>query len=229
MSTLNASATTSTSRPQTEKAAIIYEYTVISTNSLWSAFELAKSNRGNPRGITTDQEQDLLRAMLVMAASGLDSTLKQLIRDCIASLIKKSEDVHEPFERFTQRRLQSDDSSPLASAKFLAKVLASPHPQSALIEDYTIELTGDSLQSAEQVLKVIAAFALEQKRIVPDVVKLKEAFRTRNQIIHELDMNLSGAKRKRRVRGQAELKSATELLLATCRHFVEGVDARLGA
>ena len=74
---------------KSKTAALIYEYSVESANALWAAYDLARLNRGKPRGITTDQEQDILRAMLIAAASGLDASIKQLIRDCLQALLVK--------------------------------------------------------------------------------------------------------------------------------------------
>lgn len=228
---IKAKATVARSHPPTEKASVIYEYAVASATSLWLAFDLAKHNRGNPRGITTDQEQDLLRAMLVMAASGLDAALKQLIRECLPALVACSDGVHTQFEKFTLRRLQGaeDATSAGPNLKFLAKVLAAPDHQASLIDSYVYELTGESLQSAQQVLKTAAALGLDSKAIVPDQSTLKAVFTTRNQIIHELDMNLTGPVRKRRVRSQTQMKKDAELLLATAARAIEAVDKALGA
>ena len=68
------------------KAAVILARTHESADALLKAFELAQQERGTPRGMSTDDEQDLLRAMLVMTAAGLDSMLKQLIRDALHNL-----------------------------------------------------------------------------------------------------------------------------------------------
>ena len=226
---LTAPQTAKRKEDETEKAALIYEYTVVSAHSLWEACMVAKVARGNPRGVLTDSEQDLLRAMMVMAASGLDSALKQLVRDCIGKLIRKSAGVHDTFEKFVLGKIRIDDGGSTAiNSKFLANILVAPDMHSKLIDSFIYELTGDSLQSAEQILKIGAAFLLEPKTIAPDIKKLKEAFSVRNQIIHELDMNLESPIRKRRVRGQDDLKNATLLLLTTCRVFIESVDQKIG-
>ncbi len=63
--------------PLLSKAASIYEYTYAAASSLLTAFDDAKTKRGNPRGILTDQEQDILHVALVMSCAGLDACLKQ--------------------------------------------------------------------------------------------------------------------------------------------------------
>jgi hypothetical protein len=219
--------TLSASKNATKVASMIYRYSVDSANSLWAAYDLARVNRGKPRGITTDQEQDILRAMVVAAASGLDACLKRLVRDCVPGLVRTSESVHESLEKFAQKHLQAGEGDVGAiSPKALARILAAPDPQEELVEQYVYALTGDSLQSAEQVLKVAAALGVD-KAIVGDIAKLKAIFIARNEIIHELDMNMAHPVRKRRVRKQADMQSAAERLLAVSAAFITDVDARV--
>lgn len=65
------------------KPYLILKYSHESADSFLEAFEVVRKERGASRGATTDEEQDLLRMMIVIAAAGLDSLLKQLIRDCL--------------------------------------------------------------------------------------------------------------------------------------------------
>lgn len=212
-------------KAQTKTAALILEHSVESANSLWAAYDLARMNRGKPRGITTDQEQDLLRAMVIAAASGLDASLKRLIRDCLPHLIKDSGDVHEAFEKFVARYLQSGEGA--ISTKHLARTLAAGDAQLHLIGQYVYDLTGDSLQSADQLLKTCAAVGADAKACVGDIADVKKIFAARNQMIHELDMNLEHPIRKRRVRTQADMKRYAERLLAISRAIVHDVDKRI--
>lgn len=214
-----------------ENAATIYQYSVASANALWVAYDLARDSRGKPRGITTDPEQDILRAMLVAAASGLDGALKQLIRDALPTLIGKYEAVHSAFEKFTQKRLQvgEEDGTSGVSPKILAQILAAPDPRSRLVEDYVYELTGDSLQSTEQLFKTCAALGVDGRTVIGDRKSLKQVFDARNQIIHELDMNLDSPNRKRRVRSQKDMKEYSERLLGICYDIIHEVDEALVA
>lgn len=211
----------------TKIAALILEHSIASANSLWAAYDLARLNRGKPRGITTDQEQDLLRAMVVAAAAGLDACLKRLIKDCVPLLIHKSARVHESFEKFVMRHLQSGEGN--ISAKILARALAAPHAQTQLIDDYVYDLTGDSLQSGEQLLKACAALGANDKTCLGDIAEIKTIFSARNQMIHELDMNLDHPIRKRRVRTQSDMKRYAERLLAISFEIIKDVDARVEA
>ncbi len=212
-------------KESTKTAGLILEYSVASANSLWAAYDLARVNRGKPRGITTDQEQDLLRAMVVAAASGLDACLKRLILDCVPILVQDSAEVHDKFEKFVARHLQSGDG--ILSPKVLAKVLAASDSQLHLIERYVYDLTGDSLQSGDQLLKVCAALGADEKVCVGDFAQIKSIFSVRNQMIHELDMNLRHPVRKRNVRKQADMKGYAERLLAISTAILSDVDDRI--
>ena len=214
------------SRDETSKAVTIYDYSYYSAQALWEAFEQAKAVRGASRGGTTDNEQDILRAMLVMAASGLDSALKQLIRDCIPRLIQINPAIHAKFEKFTLGELQrgsGSSGSESRSNKFLASVLAAPHPQTALVEAYVYDLTGSSLQSADQVMMVAGAFCLDTRKLRKELESLKTTFRIRNRIIHELDIDLEGKTRKRNRRSHPDMKRRTEHILSVCIDVVDGV------
>jgi len=182
-------------QPQTEacnKAAVILERRHDSADALLKAFELAHEKRGTRRGMTTDDEQDLLRAMLVMAAAGLDSMLKQLIRDAMSALVKVSPPVREGLEKFVTRSIRGDAESleSLSGSKFLGRVLAAESPQTQVIEEYIRDLTGGSLQSAPELAKTTAALGLSRVKV--DVHRFEEVFDIRNKIIHELDINLDG-------------------------------------
>jgi hypothetical protein len=216
--------------PPCKTAALVYKHSVESANALWAAYDLARVSRGKPRGITTDQEQDILRAMLIAAASGLDATLKQLLRECLPLLLKKTAELIQAFEKFSQRHLQGGEVDISAvSAKALARLLISDNPQKQLVEHYVYELTGDSLQSTDQLHKACAALGVESKAILGDLKTLRAIFDARNQMIHELDMKLGSANRKRRVRSQADMKGFTERLLSISGAIVIEVNGRVVA
>lgn len=208
------------------KPASIYEYTHASASSLVTAFDDAKAKRGNVRGVLTDQEQDILRASLVMCCAGVDAALKQAIRDCFETLLEKNKLVREGFEKFIRKRISGEgDVLEVASGvKFLAQVLADKAPRAKLVEDYIRELTGDSLQSADEILRTAAALGLDTKTLALDIPRLKDIFQIRNKIIHELDLDLNAPKRKRRVRSQKDLLDNSDFMLATIKKLLEAVD-----
>lgn len=164
-----------------------------------------------------------------MSCAGVDAVLKQTIRDSLELLLEKYAAVREGFERFIRKRISGEgDILELAGgAKFLAAMLAEREPRKKLIEEYIKELTGDSLQSAEEILKAAAALGLDAKSLALNIAKLKETFAIRNKIIHELDIDLAAKVRKRRVRSQADLVDSADFMLGTTKSIVEAVDAKL--
>lgn len=211
------------------KAAIILKVSHESADALLKAFELAQTQRGAPRGMTTDEEQDLLRAMLVMAAAGLDSMLKQLIRDCMPSLVKANPQVREGLEKFVARSIRGDADAPepLAGARFLGRVLAAESQQGQVIEEYIRDLTGVSLQSAPELIRTVQALGLSETKV--DAGRLKAIFAMRNEIIHELDINLDDERRKRNLRRRGDMMKDANTLLEIGEQVLREVDEILGA
>src|SRR5579885_1522541 len=229
MTTFSTAATATTQSTSLSKAALIYEYTHTAASSLLTAFDDAKTKRGNVRGVLTDQEQDILRAALVMSCAGLDAAIKQAIRDCIEELLQKEKAVRDGFEKFIRKRISGEGDLLEVSqgARFLASVLADPTPRKKLIEGYIKDLTGESLQSTEEVLRTLAALGLDHKALKLDIARLKEIFGIRNKIIHELDIDLNAKKRKRKVRSQTDLLDNADEILSATKAIIEGLNAKL--
>jgi hypothetical protein len=209
--------------PELNDAALIFKNAHFSSASLFRAFELARGRRGRPRGMTTDQEQDILRAMLVMACAGLDAALKQLIRDTLPLVVKASPDAQIELEKFTERQLRGEDEIG-TNVKYLAHILAGSSTYSRLIESYIDALTGDSLQSVDQLFKALAALGIQANSVDLDKKLYQPIFVARNKIIHELDIDLDGQQRKRNMRGVDEMIKWTDLILGLTRRIIESVD-----
>src|SRR5690349_14702081 len=101
--------------------------------------QLRKQKGGDIRGRLTAPEEDLLRAAVVFTGAGLDSVLKQLIRDTLPDLLRMSDQAHEKFEAFARDRLGTGE---IADSAMIARYLTSENPRDRLIEDYIYELTG---------------------------------------------------------------------------------------
>jgi hypothetical protein len=190
------------------------------------AYDLARQQRERPRGMTTDNEQDLLRSMLVMAAAGLDATAKQLVQDTLSHLISFDDRARNSFEKFVARRLTADPGgTPVSSGlKLLAAALATPSPQIHLIKEYVNHLTGSSLQSTESLFEVAAALGADPNEAGLTPKDLDPIFATRNKIIHELDINLEARMRKRNVRSQRHMIHSSSRLLKLGSAFLLSVD-----
>lgn len=205
--------------PQIWNAYLILGYTHESATALLDALRLVRKQRPAKRGALTDEEQDLLRAMLVMAASGLDAMTKQIIRDILPTLCLRDEAVAMKFVEFAARQIRGDAEGIITgeTSKLLAKVLTGDSPKQALIEEYIGHLTGGSLQSVEELYKVTAALTISPGVI--DRGTLQPIFKTRNAIVHELDIDFSAPRRNRNSRPMGESIAATNRLL----QLAEGV------
>jgi RiboL-PSP-HEPN len=229
MTTFKTAATVVIKSSLLKKTSSIYEYAHASATSLVKAFDDAKAKRGNVRGVLTDQEQDILRAGLVMCCAGVDAALKQAIRDCFEHLLEDNKLVREGFEKFIRKRIggESDVLEFASGSKFLAQILAEKSPRTKLIEEYIRELTGESLQSVDEILRTTTALGLDNKILALNIPRLKEIFQIRNKIIHELDLDLKAPKRKRKVRSQADLLGNADFMLATIKKLLEALDKTL--
>lgn len=91
----------------TLKALEILQRSHDSAQTLLASYYLQRKQRPGKGGISSDAEQDLLRAMLVMASAGLDATAKRLISDALPELTTIFEPVRAEFEKFIARKIVS--------------------------------------------------------------------------------------------------------------------------
>jgi len=178
--------------------------------------------------MTTDQEQDLLRAMLVMASSGLDAMVKELIRDALPVLAEDDFRVREELQTFVARKLRGMADSPDApSVRFLARTLAAPSALNQIIEDYIEELTRGSLQSKKELFRVTKALGLSESVIPVDQQKLDDIFDIRNKIIHEFDSDLEATTRKRHLRKLQDMLDYTNRIFSVGEAILKAVAVKL--
>src|SRR5271154_1117008 len=78
--------------------------------SFLDTFETVRKAR-KAKGMPTDEEQDLLRAMVLFAGAGLDSTVKQLIRDSLPAIIDHDEGATVQFKDYIDKRLRDESPS----------------------------------------------------------------------------------------------------------------------
>jgi hypothetical protein len=171
--------------------------------------------------MSTDEEQDLLRAMLVMAAAGLDSMVKELVRDALPNVIFADPQARSGLERHISGRVRSPDSD------FLPRILSAPLPSSAVVEDYIAHLTASSLQSAAELARAASAFGLEPRNVGIDFERLRSIFDVRNKIIHELDINFEARRRVRNVRRADTMIGHTNALLEIGEKTLLAVDGKI--
>lgn len=216
---------------QLVRACSIIRYSHDSVRSFLKSFDTVRTARSAGPGTTTDEEQDLLRAMLVLAAAGLDSTLKQLIRDSLPSLVASDESVEEGLGNFVEGQLRFDPerADQKSSHRFLARILVSGSAKEQIIQEYVDHLAGGSLQSPEEVMKAVFALGLDPTEIGIEPNELRPIFRVRNRIIHELDIDFSTPNRNRRPRARQDMVDSSNKLLKISEDIVLGVARKLDA
>jgi len=217
----------SPSKPRAKELAtahVLLRYGVASTNSLAKLYDLVMWSRG--RGAPTHEDQGLLRAMLVMAGATLDVVVKRIIRDALQLLVNRSKNALETAAKHVYRRLLKNIQE--SGGQRLAQALLSRSPVAALVELIIDDITGESLQSMEQVRQAAAYLGLEDFSVPQGV---QEAFAARNQIVHEMDIvheqRKGRGRRRRQQRKKDEMRAFAEVLLRTAIQFCKSVDDAL--
>lgn len=80
--------------------------------------------------------------MLVFAGAGLDSMIKQLVRDALSLTIDRSEGAEENLKTFIVKRLARQNT---LDPSFLSSVLASRDPRDVLVSEFVDNLTPQGL------------------------------------------------------------------------------------
>ena len=176
--------------------------------------------------------QDLLRAMLLFACSGLDAVVKQLIEDALETVLKHDLGAQRELQKFVERRLKRNSSSDetergTLDITLLSQLLVSFDVRSHLIGTLRYSLSSDSLQSRDQILKVAAHFAITRDDVMASPDDTKRAFDARNQIVHEMDIQLDNGD-QRRVRDYLNMSALCENVAAISARFIETVATKLG-
>jgi hypothetical protein len=197
--------------------------TIDSADSFFSAFTGVRKAR-KAAGTPTDHEQDLLRAALLFSAAGLDAMVKQLIRDALQAVQTTDAGAQQQFYEYSQQRLSR--STPV-DLKLLAQALMADHPREHLRTELIRDLTGNSLQSKDQLLRVAAFFAIGVRDLNTHLGQLKTVFDARNQIAHEMDILFGQINRGRRSRSLDSMKAHTAFVLNVCCAFYNAVEKKL--
>jgi len=98
-----------------------------------------------------------------------------------------------------------------------------------VIEEYIAELTGESLQSTDELKKATCALGIGD--IIPkkELKPLREIFSARNQIVHELDIDFSAARRNRRSRTMGRVTKQGNGILGLGQKILEKTTEKLPA
>src|ERR1700746_2978381 len=203
----------------------ILQYAHDSAESLLDGFNQLTKARGP--GTSTDEEQDLLRAMLLFSTAGLDACVKRLIQDVLPILASQDDDVRKALLTFASRRLQRTEGEMGTDTKFLAELLIGA-PEENLIKSFIGDLTSGSLQSTDELWRIASALGVEDdKKVKKAIPALQSAFEARNQIAHEMDIDFETRPRNRRGRARERMVAMTNNVLVAADAVLCGVAEKL--
>jgi hypothetical protein len=157
-----------------------------------------------------------------ISGAGLDSSLKQVIRASTLELFETDPEIEKSVATLFTK----------IDAKDIAVYLLKPSPRHAMIEDTIDDLTGSSLQSTFELERIIGFLHLDRQKIIGSAKQdIKEAFDTRNKIIHELDVSgetpAAGVHFRTR-RNRDEMTKQANTILRVAFAFLAEVDKKLG-
>ena len=215
--------------PQLQRSYKIVVYAHETAASLLAGFNSLGLARGS--GAPSDEQQDLLRAMLVFAGAGLDACAQQIVRDALPRLVAKDDDARTALIRFAARHLrqgEGDSDSGAVDAKVLATLLLGS-PAQDLVELLINDLTGSSMQSVEELKRVVTCLGLvKDRQLLATIQGTREAFKVRNRISHDMDVNFtSNPRRNRTLRRRDDMVRDTNVLLGVAEALVVAADKAL--
>ena len=213
--------------PALEPAYSLLDYGRASVKSLASLYAERTKKRGP--GAPTHEEQDLLRAMVVMAGAALDATLKRILTDAYNMVLTTSDKAYEQAVDHVHRRILRQVGE--AGGKRMAAALLSDDPRAKLAEQIVDDVTGQSLQSVEEIDRVRQYLGVSDDFLRPIRDSLREALSVRNQVVHEMDA-MSGVRgkpgfKKRRQRKKDEMTNYAQVLLQVGAELIKQVDSVL--
>jgi hypothetical protein len=215
-------------KPQLKKSFDILQAAHWTVSDLLALFD---NPSGQPRGAgkPSNTEQDLLRSMLIFAGAGLDSSIKKMIIESLPDLTEQNKEVADKVvEHFSTGSNKNE-----IPTKQLVKWLFNSSPKTAILDDLIEELTGSSLQSRQQIEKIIDYLKVDKKVVFAKAsdAEIKAAFVARNHIIHQLDVDFDKpaqqGKQMRTQRSREEMLGHTNLVLGIAFGFLQQVNAKL--
>jgi hypothetical protein len=187
--------------------------------------------RGDRRGRLGRDEQDLLRGALVFAGTGLDASLRQLLRDALPIAIDHSPAAAKHF-RDRRRRWATTPPDNGGKPGLVIKTMTADDPLAYMVDCYVDELTTGSLQQTEQIKQVRDSLGIPKDKISDHRIDELKAFLTdRNAIVHDLDAVKDRApapgQPRQTTRSQDQVLRSCDEVLQLCRDILREADAAL--
>jgi len=151
--------------------------------------------------------------------------IKQLVRDALPKVIDNNEGAAAQFRNFVEKKIGQD---PRFSVEIIALSITSRTPREQTLNRFITVLTQESLQSKDQIFQIAAIFDIPSKDIYSKPDDLRDVFKTRNKIIHELDIDMSDGTRTRVARSKKELVKCVNVIFESASAFLGEVDRRCG-
>jgi len=149
--------------------------------------------------------------------------IKQLIRDALPIVIDKNEGAAAQFRNFVEKKIGQD---PKFSLEMIALTLTSRSPREQSLGRFISLLTQESLQSKDQIFQIASIFDIPSKDVYSKPDALRDVFRIRNRIIHELDIDMSGSNHSRVTRSKDEMVNGVNVIFEAAASFLSEVDRR---
>jgi hypothetical protein len=172
--------------------------------------------------------------MVVFAAAGLDAMVKYLSEDCLSVLVAGDRDAQRELQVFASRRLgKSDDEieerdeETARGTTLLGRVMVSASPRDAIVSEYVRLLRRGSLQSTDELMKAVRALGLRPETVGIDASRMRPIFKTRNLIIHELDINFDHPRRNRETRSRSSMVANANSLLDVAESVLRAVENKV--
>ena len=183
--------------------------------------------------------QDLLRAMLLFCSATLDAVLQRLLQDSLPDLIRANPDARRDLAKFADKLIRSatsESNDQKEARRILAESLTSDFGGSYRIARYRVEkLKNTSFQSFANLCEGSAVLGVSCDHISRKKEDLMRIFKSRNDIVHRMDIPSSELKSlsaatglpntAERNREQVILDCKTLLEVAST--FVKSVDEKL--
>lgn len=198
------------------RAALDSTNSALGMSTLMNRF-LKLADGKSQQGLWVPEAVDSLRAALLFASGGLDTSLKRLVRHALPELADTDPNVEKHFRKWAEQRV-GDSATGAVQAKELVVILLGQgdSPRDVLMGRWVYELTDGSAQSVERVDELAQALGITDKGIrsrtaSKDMSTLKSAFAARNEIAHELDVTDPEAEVRKRLEKIRRYRKASDI------------------